>query len=247
MAALTSPADSRGRLREVTLLFLRLGLTAFGGPAAHIALIERACVRDRRWLTREELVDLLGVANLIPGPTSTELAMHVGRRRAGLPGLVAAGLAFILPSALLVGTLAALYVRSDELPLMRGVLAGVQPVVLIVIADALRPLAKTALTSALQFVIGAAAVAAVIAGASEILVLLAAGLVHVVAPRRPSAVALLLIGATCVVSAAGAAGSGVVSSLDVFGYFARVGSLLFGSGYVLLPVSKVTSCSAWDG
>ena len=114
-------------LWQVAALFLRLGATAFGGPAAHIALIERECVQRRRWITREQFLDVLGVANLVPGPTSTELAMHVGRLRAGWPGLVAAGLAFILPAALLIGLLAALYVRAGDLPVARGVSAAIQP------------------------------------------------------------------------------------------------------------------------
>src|SRR5688572_8407919 len=113
---------ARGPVFEVGGLFLRLGLTAFGGPAAHIALIERECVQRRRWLTREQFVDLLGVSNLIPGPTSTELAMHIGRHRAGWPGLIVGGLAFIVPAALLVGLLAAVYVRAGELAVAQGVL-----------------------------------------------------------------------------------------------------------------------------
>jgi chromate transporter len=103
-------------LGEVAFLFLRLGLTAFGGPAAHVALIERECVLRRGWITPEQFVDVLGVANLIPGPTSTELAMPVGRHRAGWPGLLVAGLAFIVPSAMLVGLLAGVYVHAGRAP-----------------------------------------------------------------------------------------------------------------------------------
>src|SRR5919106_6738798 len=102
-------------LAEVAALFFRLGCTAFGGPAAHVALIERECVQRRGWLTRQQFLDLLGVANLIPGPTSTELAMHVGRQRAGWAGLVAAGLGFIVPGAIVVGLLAAIYQRAGDL------------------------------------------------------------------------------------------------------------------------------------
>jgi chromate transporter len=96
----TPPPRARA-LRELALLFLRLGATAFGGPAAHIALMEEEVVRRRGWLTREELLDLLGAVNLIPGPNSTELAIHIGHRRAGFPGLVVAGACFILPAALM--------------------------------------------------------------------------------------------------------------------------------------------------
>src|SRR5688572_31407998 len=124
-------------LLDVSTLFLRLGCTAFGGPAAHIALMERECVVRRRWLARDAFLDLLGVANLIPGPTSTELAMHVGRRHAGWGGLVVAGLAFILPAACLVLGLAAIYVRTGDLPVVRGIAAAVQPAVVVVVLQAL--------------------------------------------------------------------------------------------------------------
>ena len=108
------------RLVEVALLFLRLSLTAFGGPAAHIALIENECVRRRHWLTREQFLDLLGAANLIPGPTSTELAMHVGLRRAGWPGLIVAGLCFIVPASLVVAAVAVAYAQAGHLPAFDG-------------------------------------------------------------------------------------------------------------------------------
>jgi chromate transport protein ChrA len=134
-------------LRQVAALFLRLGATAFGGPAAHIALIERECVQRRRWISREQFLDVLGVANLIPGPTSTELAMHVGRLRAGWPGLVAAGLAFILPAALLIGLLAALYVRAGDLPVARGVSAAIQPVAIVMVLQALVSIGPAAVRS----------------------------------------------------------------------------------------------------
>ena len=130
-----------GRLGEVATLFVRLGFTAFGGPAAHVALIERECVERRRWITRDRFLDLLGAANLIPGPTSTELAMHIGWQRAGWPGLVVAGLAFIVPAALLVGLLAAAYTRTSELAAAQSSLAAVQPVVPVLIVQALIPLA----------------------------------------------------------------------------------------------------------
>src|SRR5437660_7944149 len=109
-------------LAELARLFLRLGATAFGGPAAHIALMEDEVVRHRGWLTREEFLDLLGATNLIPGPNSTEMAIHIGRRRAGWPGLLVAGACFILPAALLTGALAWAYVRYGSLPRVEHVL-----------------------------------------------------------------------------------------------------------------------------
>jgi chromate transporter len=231
--AAVAPSPPQGQaLVEVALLFLKLGITSFGGPAAHVALMERECVRHRRWITRDRFLDLLGVSNLVPGPTSTELAMHIGRERAGWPGLVVAGLAFLVPAALLVGCLAALYVRAGHLGPARGILAAVQPVVLVVILDALVPLARSAVTSRSTLVIAAAAVAMAAAGVSELVALLVGGLLHLVTPRRWQAAALA--GAAAVTL--NAAGPAMPTAADVFAYFVQVGSLLFGSGYVLIPV-----------
>jgi len=128
---------SRGRLLEVATLFTRLGFTAFGGPAAHIALMDEECVQRRGWMTRAQFLDVLGAANLIPGPTSTELAMHAGYHRAGWPGLVVAGVCFIVPAALIVGGLAAVYVAAGSLPGFDDVLRAVKPVALVVVLQAL--------------------------------------------------------------------------------------------------------------
>ncbi|MGE0443782.1 MAG: chromate efflux transporter [Vicinamibacterales bacterium] len=226
-------------MRELAAVFLALGATAFGGPAAHIALMERELVERRRWIDRRDFLDLLAVANLIPGPTSTELAMHVGRRRGGWPGLVVAGVAFILPAALMVGVLAALYVRYGPTPVVGSVLAAVQPVVVIVVLQAIVPLGRAAITSvATAAVAVAAALAAPFLG--EIAVLIAAGVVMLLVARRPRAAAgaaalvAALVGGVVVL--AQSAGGVSVTLPDVAAYFARVGSLLFGSGYVLLPV-----------
>ena len=228
-------------LRQVAVLFLRLGATAFGGPAAHIALIERECVQRRRWITREQFLDVLGVANLIPGPTSTELAMHVGRLRAGWPGLVAAGLAFILPAALLIGLLAALYVRAGDLPVARGVSAAIQPVAIVMVLQALVSIGPAAIRSVPLAAIALVAAGAALAGVPEILVLIAAGAVPLAASlrnRRGQGQKALFLSLTIATSGALllAAEGDRVPSIDVFGYFLGVGSLLFGSGYVLLPV-----------
>lgn len=223
-------------LLEVVLLFLRFGLTAFGGPAAHIALIERECVERRRWMSREQFVDVLGVSSLIPGPTSTELVMHIGRQRAGWAGLVAAGLAFIVPAAVLVGALAAIYVRAGALPVTRGMLAAVAPVVVILIARSIVPLGRTVLRSPLLLALAGGAALAAGAGMPELYVLLAAGAVSLLrrwTNRTGAPAALILLAVPASVAAQQVLH---VDVADVFGYFLRVGSLLFGSGYVLLPV-----------
>ncbi len=222
-------------LAEVAALFFRLGCTAFGGPAAHVALIQRECVERRGWMTRQQFLDLLGVANLIPGPTSTELAMHVGRLRAGWPGLVAAGLAFIVPGALLVGILAAIYQRAGQLPVARGVAEAVQPVVIVLVLQALLPLGRSAIRSVPMAMIAVAVALMAAVGIPEIRILLFAGVAHLIVGRTAaaSAAALLLMAPAALAAATAAA---PVSLADLAAYFLRTGSLLFGSGYVLLPV-----------
>ena len=229
-------------LLQVAALFLRLGATAFGGPAAHIVLIERECVQRRRWMTPRRFLEVLSVSNLIPGPTSTELAMHVGRIRAGWPGLVVAGVAFIVPAAILVGLLAAIYVRAGDLPVVRGVSIAVQPVVIVMVLQALFSIAPAAIRSLPIACLAVLAAVAALAGVPEILVLLAAGVVPLMAVlggRRTTGgvapvVALAVAMGTVLLMAAEPENR--VPVREVFRYFAGVGSLLFGSGYVLLPV-----------
>src|SRR6266849_114411 len=153
MAAMGDEAAGRRpvRLREMAALFSRLSVTAFGGPAAHIALMRRELVEQREWLTDGEFLDLVGASNAIPGPTSTEVAMYTGRRHGGIPGLVVAGLGFIAPAALIVGLLAWVYARYGTRPAVNDVLAGVKPVVVAVVSVAVVRLARTALTSRLLF------------------------------------------------------------------------------------------------
>src|SRR5580700_11703785 len=154
-------AGSRGKLAEVAVLFLRLGLTAFGGPAAHIAIMENEIVRRRRWLSSERFLDLLGAANLIPGPSSTELAIFIGYEQAGWLGLILGGVCFILPAALMVSALAWAYVRFGSFPQMAGVLYGIKPVVIAVVAQALWGLAPKAIKKSLWLgAVGAVACAA---------------------------------------------------------------------------------------
>src|SRR5688572_7281888 len=131
-----SATPDKRRLRELAWLFLKLGTTPFGGPAAYIAMMEDEVGRGRQWLTREEFLDLLGATNLIPGPNSTEMAIHIGRRRAGWPGLIIAGSCFILPPALIVTVLAWAYVRYGALAEARGILYGIKPVIIAVVVQA---------------------------------------------------------------------------------------------------------------
>src|SRR5215207_3799005 len=176
MAAIVEPT-ARTPLGELARLFLRLGSVSFGGPAAHIALMEEEIVRRRRWLTREAFLDLLGAVNLMPGPNSTELAIHIGLVRAGWPGLLVAGACFILPAATMVAALAWAYVRFGTLPAIAGILSGVIPVVIAIVLHAIWNLGKTALRTRTLAMIGAASVIAAAFGVHELAVLLAAGAV----------------------------------------------------------------------
>jgi chromate transporter len=234
-------------LRELAAVFLKLGTISFGGPAAHIAMMEHEVVRRRGWVTHEQFLDLLSASNLIPGPNSTELAIHVGRMRAGTRGLVVAGACFILPAALIVSALAALYLRYGALPETTAVLYGVKPVVIAIVVVALWRLARTAMKSWMLGVIAAAAIVASAVGANEILLLAAAGLLAALIqrlrrpPRATSAArdeaepartvpTLVPIGGVASVIA----GAAKVGLWPLFLYFTKVGSVLFGSGYVLL-------------
>lgn len=237
--------DRRGALLEVARVFLRLGATAFGGPAAHIALMEDELVRRRSWVSRERFLDLLGAANLVPGPNSTELAIHLGYVRAGWPGLVVAGACFIVPAALMVGALAWAYVRLGALPDAAGILAGVKPVVLVVVADALARFARTVVlrpsfdarerVGAAALV--AAAVVATLLGANELLVLLGAGALsalRVLRPRASACVASPALAAAALPLGLTAAPATPATAAGLFAVFVKIGSVLYGSGYVLL-------------
>ena len=173
-------------MRELALLFLRLGATAFGGPAAHIAMMEDEVVRRRGWLTREEFLDLLAATNLIPGPNSTEMAIHIGHRRAGWKGLLVAGACFIVPAVLTTLLLAWLYVRFGTLPQAGGLLYGVKAVVLAVVLQAIWRLGRSALRTKGLAAVAVIAAAANVLGVNELSVLGLGGLLVVLGRRRPA-------------------------------------------------------------
>ena len=220
-------------MKELAFLFLKLGTTAFGGPAAHIAMMEEEVVRRRQWLTREEFLDLLGATNLIPGPNSTEMAIHIGARRAGFPGLLVAGLCFILPAMSIVLICASAYVKFGKLPQAEGILYGVKPVIIAVVFQALWGLGKTAIKSRALAILTVGVVAGYAAGLPELLLLLVAGGAMIVSKRALAAVAVPtpFLASFAALSGAGAAGSG---PLGLFLSFLKIGSVLYGSGYVLL-------------
>jgi chromate transporter len=219
------------RLRELLVVFGTLGLIGFGGPAAHIALMRREVVGRRRWLSEQQLVDLVGLINLIPGPNSTEMAMHVGRLRAGGAGLVVAGLAFILPAAAIVLALAWAYVTYGATPTGEALLYGVKPVIIAIVAGALVAFGRTALRGPLRIVVAVAVAALWAVGVNE-LVLLAAGAAVVAVARMGIGHPWTAVGLALPVAATTAAAS--VNLLTLAGVFLKAGALLYGSGYVLL-------------
>ena len=170
------PTGQGRQLPELACLFLKLGTTAFGGPAAHIAMMEREVVRRREWLTHQEFLDLLGATNLIPGPNSTEMAIHIGYRRAGWRGLLVAGSCFILPATLLVMIIAWAYVRYESLPPVAGLFYGVKPVIIAVVVQALWRLGHTAVKTRWLALAGIVGAVLNYLGVNELLILFGTGL-----------------------------------------------------------------------
>jgi chromate transporter len=256
------------RLQELARLFLKLGLTAFGGPAAHVAMMEDEVVRRRGWLTREKFLDLLGASNLIPGPSSTELVIHIGRERAGWPGLLVAGSCFIVPAALLSLALAWGYVRYGTLPATGNALYGVKPVVVAIVLQALWTLGRAAVRSRIMAAAAVVATAAAFAGVSPLLLLVAAGattsalrMITTSARGGTQGGAALFIGGA---SGAGGAGGGASRALPLgataaagtaavaafglwplFLFFLKTGAVVFGSGYVLLAFLRADLVERW--
>jgi chromate transporter len=247
-----TPGDAvRGSLKELALFFLRLGITAFGGPAAHIAIMEDELVRRRKWLSREKFLDFLGASSLIPGPSSSELAIHIGYLRAGWAGLLVGGTCFIFPAALLVGIIAWAYVRFGHLPAVAALLYGVKPVVIAVILQALYGLGRTAVKSWVLAIAGMLCVALSFAQVNVLIILFGTGAIlagiHTLSRNRTgnrTAGTLTLVSVWRGTRAslarifpwAGATGAAAVipGMWPLFLVFLRIGSIVFGSGYVLL-------------
>jgi chromate transporter len=224
-------ARGEGELGEVARLFLKLGVVGFGGPAAHVALMRDEVVTRRGWVDDRQFLDLLGATNIIPGPNSTELAMHLGAQRSGGRGLVVAGLCFIGPAVAIVSVIAWLYDRYGTDPVLIDLRYGVLPVVIAIVANALFGLGRTALTSAVMWVVGLAAFAAFLAGVHELVVLVAGGTVTALSSVARGRASLGVFLAPLGWAAAGPDG---ISLGRVFLVFLEIGSLLYGSGYVLL-------------
>jgi chromate transporter len=248
-------ATSQVPLGQLACLFLKLGAIAFGGPAAHIAMMEDEVVSRRRWLTRDEFLDLLGAANLIPGPNSTELAIHIGHRKAGWIGLLVAGSCFILPAAFIVTAIAWAYVRYGSLPETNAILYGVKPVIIAIILQALWGLGTTALKTGWLAMVGATGMVLGFLGVHELAIIFGGGLVAgfarwLKAWRRRGCRHILAIiqGAPLPIFAQMTTTTGGAASFGLwplFFFFLKVGSVLFGSGYVLLAFLRADLVERW--
>ncbi len=231
--------SDRSTLKEIAFLFLRLGSTAFGGPAAHIAMMEGEVVRKRRWMDHQHFLDLIGATNLIPGPNSSEMAMHCGHERGGWRGLVTAGLSFILPAVAITMVFAWMYERYGTLPAVEPFIFGIKPAVIGIILFALYGLGKKALKTIQLWIMGIITLAVTFIGVGEIAALFACGFTGVVlymidkqlkskgGDRLNSFLPLIFLPLTAGV------GASALSLIKIFGIFLKIGALLYGSGYVL--------------
>jgi len=238
------PEIRQASLREIALVFLKLGTIAFGGPAAHLAMMEEEFVRRRRWITHAEFLDRLATANLIPGPSSTEVAIFVGQLKRGWRGLIVAGCCFIIPAAVMVSVIAWAYMRFGSLPKAAGVLSAIKPAVVAIVIQALGKLARTGLPTALLAVIAALSAGLSFLGVNPVLVLVVAGILSAAAFSMKNRLVGVgfglseLVGLPKVVAwamAVTAVGGAFPSRLvRLFLSFLKIGSVVFGSGYVLL-------------
>ena len=222
------------KLKEVALVFFKLGCFAFGGPAAHIAMMEDEIIEKRKWMTRDYFLDLIGTTNLIPGPNSTEMTMHCGYERAGKSGLFVAGIAFIFPATIITALLAYLYVKYGQLPEVEPFIYGIKPAVLAIIASAILKLSKKAIKSIELIILGLLVLSASLLGINEVIALLFAGVVGMLYFYLKSKTAthlnsispiLMCLGINSIVAK--------VSAGKLFLIFLKVGAILYGSGYVL--------------
>ncbi len=222
------------KLKEIAQVFFKLGCFAFGGPAAHIAMMEDEIIEKRKWMTRDYFLDLIGTTNLIPGPNSTEMTMHCGYERAGKAGLFVAGIAFIFPATIITAILAYLYVKYGQLPEVEPFIYGIKPAVLAIITGAILKLGKKAIKSTELIILGVLVLAASLLGVNEVIALLTAGVLGMLYFYLKSKTRsnlntispfLLILGIHTTIAK--------VSTLKLFLIFLKVGAILYGSGYVL--------------
>tara|TARA_B110001450_G_scaffold112985_1_gene106734 strand:- start:562 stop:1665 length:1104 start_codon:yes stop_codon:yes gene_type:complete len=217
--------SNNSKLKEIALLFFKLGAISFGGPAAHIAMMEDEIVKKRKWITREHFLDLIGATNLIPGPNSTEMTMHCGYERAGWKGLITAGICFIFPAVLITALFAWFYEQYGQLPNVKPFLYGIKPAVISIIIMAAYKLGKKALKSFEIGILGIVTLIVCLFGMNEILALFSCGimgsLLRLIKNRNFTNSFLLIPGFKS------------IGSFKIFMTFLKIGSILYGSGYVL--------------
>ena len=223
---------SQNNLKDIAKLFLKLGVIGFGGPAAHIAMMQEEVVTKRKWLTEQHFLDLIGATNLIPGPNSTEMAIHIGHEKAGWKGLIIAGICFILPAVLITGIFAWLYKKYGQLPEVQPFVYGIKPAIIAIILGAVYPLAKKTLKSLELAVIGISVLICALLNFNEIYLMFGAGITALFLTSFKNskntnsflALPLLQISSTTILS---------VANLNLFLIFLKIGAILYGSGYVL--------------
>ena len=239
-------------LTDLAKLFLRLGITAFGGPAAHIAMMRHEVVERRQWLTDKDFLDLLAATNLIPGPNSTEMAIHLGYKHGGKAGLIVAGTCFILPASLIVAAIAWAYVQYGDTPQLDWLMYGIGPVVIAIIAQALVKLGRSAITQIPHALLGTAVLVLALSGTNELLLLMIGAVIGLLMTtgRWVCMTAILTSLATATqaiyLSAQTVTAEAVPFTLTRLTlFFAKVGSILFGSGYVLVAFLRADLTERW--
>lgn len=219
----------RSVLKEIAVLFFKLGSISFGGPAAHIAMMEKEVVDKRKWMTSDHFLDLIGATNIIPGPNSTEMVMHCGYEKGGLKGMIVAGVSFIFPAIFITAVLAYLYNQYGELPQVQPFIYGIQPAVIAIIVGAVIKLGKKAIKSKLLAVLGVLVLVFCLLGFSQILALFSCGfiavLIHLISSKSNLYSFVFPFSANIVIHQ--------VSNFEIFWIFFKVGAILYGSGYVL--------------
>lgn len=226
---------NKNNLQEVAGLFLKLGIIGFGGPAAHISMMQEEVVRKKRWFTEQHFLDLVGATNLIPGPNSTEMAIHIGHEKAGWKGLIVAGLCFIFPAVCITGVFAWLYKEFGQLPEVKPFIYGIQPAIIAIILGAVFPLAKKSLKSVELVLIGIIALVLCLLGINEIYVLFGAGFLglflSVIKDKKNGSVHRSILPFLSLKTAT----PFIVTSINgkLFFIFLKIGAILYGSGYVL--------------
>lgn len=239
-------------LTDLAKLFLRLGFTAFGGPAAHIAMMRHEVVERRQWLTNKDFLDLLAATNLIPGPNSTEMAIHLGYKHGGKAGLIVAGTCFILPASLIVAAIAWAYVRYGDTPQLDWLMYGIGPVVIAIIVQALVKLGRSAITQIPHALLGTAVLVLALSGTNELLLLMIGAIIGLLMTMGR------WVGMTAILTSMAAATQSIYLSAQTVTseavpftltrltlFFAKVGSILFGSGYVLLAFLRADLTERW--